>query len=274
MKLHLRELSIGGTPYRLVTLRPGTQVAFNTNFLHQTWHVVSDMRGARMIARLLWGLAFQRWPGTLVLIHDQHLLPTPFEAEPSDPFLLIPAHLTSLHADNFRELKRQLGRLAPPSRTIRWLTFGLDAALQAWKSKPPHHFAFDLDRKELSPQENQKLWKQERMVRCGGFNCYAAPSPILRYQALRIHSLHVSEGDYLREMDYHFLAQTSSKQSWYGDGEVQIFADYHDRVAAAVQARQQLIPYPQQPVLSETLQELISRKRDQIKMRRKRNRFD
>src|SRR5437762_9292860 len=96
MKVHLRELSLGKTEYRVVTLRPGTRVSFSTNFFHNTWHLVSDIQGARLLARLLWGLSYQRWPGTLVLIHGNHLAATPFEAEQSDPFLLIPSHLTSV----------------------------------------------------------------------------------------------------------------------------------------------------------------------------------
>ena len=52
------------------------------------------------------------------------------------------------------------------------------------------------------------------------------------------------------------------------NGEVQIFADYMDRVAAAVEARNELLTNPNQAVISETVQEVISRRRDQIKARR------
>ena len=76
--------------------------------------------------------------------------------------------------------------------------------------------------------------------------------------------LKVRKGDHAREMDYHFLAEESSRDSWC-DGEVQVFADYRDRVAAAAQARRELVPNPNQPVLSETLQEAISRRRDRWK---------
>jgi hypothetical protein len=69
-------------------------------------------------------------------------------------------------------------------------------------------------------------------------------------------------------MDYHFLARESSRVSAYGDGEVQIFADFRERVQAATLARRELFPEPGRPILSETVQELISRRRDQIKARR------
>jgi len=68
-------------------------------------------------------------------------------------------------------------------------------------------------------------------------------------------------------MDYHFLAEHSSSEAWC-DGEVQIFADYLDRVAAAEQAREELLPNPKEPILSEEMQVVVSRRRDQIKARR------
>ncbi len=73
-------------------------------------------------------------------------------------------------------------------------------------------------------------------------------------------------------MDYHFLARETSEDSWLGDGEVQIFADYTERVAAAIEARRELVANPNQPITSEALQETVSRRRDRIKARRARGR--
>ena len=91
---------------------------------------------------------------------------------------------------------------------------------------------------------------------------------ILRQQGLMIHGLRVRQGNWMTEMAYHFLA-SSSKDSWHPDGEVQIFADYMERVGAAKQARQMFVENPNQAVISETMQENISRERDRIKSRRK-----
>jgi hypothetical protein len=267
LKLHLRLIELDGLPYHVVTLRPGTKIAFSTNFFHQTWHIVSSQRGAQLLARLLWGLSYQRQRNTLLLVHGDHLLPTPFEAERSDPFVLAPAGFTRLTASALRALKARLSRLGPPTRTIRWQTFGLDAALRSWREdradrRPPAD-----EGSRLRWTENRRLWRQERMERLGGLICYSAPPAVLRQQALIVHRLEVRKGNLSREMDYHFLAEESSRDSWC-DGEVQIFADYMDRVAAATEARQELVPNPNQPVLSETLQELVSRRRDRIKARR------
>src|SRR5689334_8249931 len=108
LKVHLRVLRCGGQLYRVVTLRPSTRVGFSTNFFHQTWHIVSNQRGGKLLARLLWGLSYQQKPGTLLLVHGDHLLPTPFDGERSEPFLLAPAGLTALDAAALRILKSNL----------------------------------------------------------------------------------------------------------------------------------------------------------------------
>ncbi len=266
--MHLRLVPIAGSVYRIVTLRPGTKVCFSTNFFHQTWHIVTSQQGSRLLARLLWGLSYQHHPGTLLLIHGDHLLPTPFEAERSDPILIARTGLTRIDPSVFRFLKGQLHRLGPPTTTIRWQSFGLDAALQD-------------DAEEISPlkketdllrtDEGRQLWRQERMGRLGGFVVYSAPAQILRQQALRIHDLKVCKRRQGSRMDYHFLARESGSHSWIPDGEVQIFADYMDGVAAATQARREHLLDPDQPILSETIQEAVSRRRDRIKWQRIKN---
>jgi hypothetical protein len=262
LKVHLRILPVAGCDYRIVTLRPSTRVAFSTNYYHNTWHLVSNQAGSQLLARLLWGLSFQSQPATMILVHGQHLLPTPFEGERSDPFLLIPSHLTPVDAEAFRLLKSRLTHLGQPSTTIRWLSFGLDLAVQG-REQDGQQQRRDHSWERLRYKDRKQLWRQERMGRCGGFIFYAAPPPVLRRQALILHGLRVKLGSSLAEMNYHFLAEQSSRSSW-ADGEAQIFADYNERVGAAVQARREMVPQPKQPVLSETLQEVISRRRDAI----------
>jgi hypothetical protein len=106
------------------------------------------------------------------------------------------------------------------------------------------------------------------MERLGGLICYSAPPAILRQQALTIHRLKVRKGGDWTAMDYQFLALESSRDTWFGDGEVQIFADYMDRVGAAIEARRELLSNPKQATISEEVQEAISRRRDRIKSQR------
>jgi hypothetical protein len=266
LKLHLRELRLAGQTYRVVTLRPDVSLSFSTNFIHQTWHIVTDQQGSRLLARLLWGLAFQQHPRTVVLIQGKHIRPTPFEGERSDPFLLLPAHLTPIDHGAFRYLKSRLKSLGPPDRTIRWQTFGMDLALE-------QESLADAAFRSSQYEDNKHLRQQERMGRCGGFIYYSAPPAILRQEALSIHSLTVKQGGYANEMNYHYLAETRDGNGWGADGEVQIFWEYQDRVAAAVEARRQLVSNPNQPIHCETLQESISRRRDTIRRRRRRCRL-
>lgn len=259
LKVHLRLLRLAGQVYRVVTLRPGTAAAFSTNFFHQTWHVVSDQAGARLLARLLWGLSFQRRPGTLILVHGPHLRPTPFEAERSDPFVLLPSHLTPVNEGAFRELKGRLKRLGAPDQTIRWLTFGMDVATGAGREQTVSQ----------SCPDDRPLWRRERMGRCGGLIYYSAPPPLLRQQALAIDALRVGQRGSFSDMDYYFLAAATNRAFWRPDGEVQIFADYRERVAAAVEARRELVPNPRQPILCESVQWDVSRRRDAIRRRKR-----
>jgi hypothetical protein len=244
MKVHLRRRSLAGRTYRLVTLRPSVDVWYSTNFFHQTWHILSDLRGGRLLARLLWGLAYQRAEGTLVLIHGNHIRPTPFDAAPSDPILLVPSDLTSFDADAFAELKDILPRLGPPDQTIRWQTFGLDTRLKQWEQDR----WLDEDLEILRRHGAQRLWAREQMSRTAGFVCYTAPAVILRLQAARVHRLHVGAGPHAREMDYTYLAEHNGRGSWAVDGEVQLFADYRESISAAIQARREVLSRPDQPV--------------------------
>jgi hypothetical protein len=262
LKVHLRLLHLADYLYRLVTLRAATDVVYSTNYYHNTWHLLSDRRGAHLLARLLWGLSYQRHPGILVLLHGRHLRPTPFDAAPSDPVLLIPAGLTPFRPEAFRQLKARLGSLHPPRQTIRWHTFGLDAQLLAQSQGTPT----DLDRARafLSTPAGGPTWQAEKMTRCGGFICYSAPPAILRQQAFVIHSLDPCP------MDYHFLALLGPGGG--ADGEVQVFADYRERLAAATVARREVLACPDHPTDPDALVKFISRRGDVIRDRRRKAR--
>jgi hypothetical protein len=161
MKLHRHYLVLAGRPYTVVTLRPGTDARFSTNFYHGTWHILSDWHGARLLGRLLWGLAYQRRPGTLVLIGPPFIDPNPFDGTPGDPIALVPNPITNLTPQAATELRRRLP-LAGNDGTVRWLTHGLETALCRLKrirDRPP-----GMQRRPLAP------WRgfQERMARVGG----------------------------------------------------------------------------------------------------------
>ncbi len=240
MKLHLRLFTLSGHTYRVLTLRPGTQAAFSTNFFHNTWHIITDMPGARLLGRLLWGLAYQRQPNTLIALYGEHLRPTPFDADPSDPILLAPCDTTALCEDTLRLLKARLAHPGASAQTVRWLTFGLDKAAQ-----DEHQFWQSDDMMALWTY-GRGLWEHEQMRRWGGFVCYTAPSDILRHQALSVYHLGIQQRKAnSSHSDWLSLAfQNKNHIGTDGDGEIQILPEYRKELRAAVYAREQALAYP------------------------------
>jgi hypothetical protein len=223
-KLHRYLLRLDGREYTVITPRPGTGVRFSTNRYHDTWHVLSDLRGAQLLARLLWGLAYQRVPGTLVVIGPPLLDPNPFDAEPADPIALVPAVLTPLRAQAARQLRHRLP-LGMPAGTVRWHTPGLAPAVTACRSES-----------DIPP--GQRPWypppgARHRIDRVGGVLVLAATVQELKSWAVAVAQL----GDWLWEgMDYTGLNGT--------DGEVQVFTDYRRRVGTAQLARREVLASP------------------------------
>ncbi len=202
-----------------MTLRPQTGGRFSTNNFHDAWHILGGADGAATLGRLLWGLAFQRHPGTLILIDRDHLVPTPFEADPPDPILLVPDGLTRLDVDLLRALKLRLRRSPGPCTTIRWHTFGMPAALG--QTIPAHVF-----------HNRRALDSRERMSKRAGFLCYTAPAAILRTQAIGIFRMSACSSG------YHPLADQSRASS---HGEFQVVEQFARDVSAAQVARREIL---------------------------------
>jgi hypothetical protein len=212
LKLHLRIVHIHGCVFRVLTLRPSCGVRFSTNFFHNTWHLLTDAAGSSVLARLLWGLSFQRHAGTVVVIDSAHLVPTPFEADPPLPCMFIQAGLARVHDDLLRALRSKLPHIAP-SATVKLQTFGVS--------------------REVDPrlEINDHRWEQERMGVVGGYLCYTAPAAVLRVNAAWMAGL----GRMTHGTNYHPLAERQFMRG--GDGEVQVFGNFRARVSTARVAR-------------------------------------
>lgn len=264
MKLHLRALKLRGMSYRLVTLRPHSEVAYSTNFFHDTWHILSDQYGAKLLARLLWGLSFQRILGTAILIHGEHIKPTPFGAEPSDPILITNSNLTKIDAKSLTTLRGQLKYLGPSQCTLRWHTFGLDAALKRELESGPYNPAIENTEHDwVHYQENKRLWLEENMCRYGGVVCYSAPPEILRLRALTIAQMDPANFG----MDYYYIADRNCYR--WPDGEIQIFSDYKERRLAAAEARRQVLSEKRSYSDPDSLYGVVAERRESILARRR-----
>jgi len=220
LKVHLRVFEIHRTTLRVVRLRPQTSARFSTNLFHRTWHILTGPHGAAILGRLLWGLAFQRHKGTVVLIDGDHLVPTPFEADPPDPILLVPDHLSHVDVDLLRALKLRLRRATDCPTTLRWHTFGMQGA----------------DFPELWHDDNRVIRSRERMTKRAGFICYTAPPVVLRSTALSIYEMRYGSGT-----DYRYLAEIQGRGWWRTEGEVQVVDSFDENVSAAIVARREVL---------------------------------
>jgi hypothetical protein len=236
MKLHRRLVRLDGREHTVITLRPGARARYSTNYHHQTWHVLSDQHGAAVLARLLWGLSYQRRPGTLVLIDRPSLDPNPFDATPADPIVLISTPLTNLTSGLARSLPRMLPLTSPPEGTVRWHTPGLDPAVATSRAR-----SAAIARREYD--WNQPAWQPPvraglaRVERIGGVLALIAPPERLRTWAVNAAQL----GDWWHDgTDYTELDSTGVGPRR-RDGEIQIFRDYHRRVRTARVARREIL---------------------------------
>ncbi|MBL1074840.1 TfoX/Sxy family DNA transformation protein [Nocardia sp. 2] len=222
LKLHRHLVRSVNGVHTVITLRAGTRARFSTNRFHDTWHVLSDEHGARLLARLLWGLSYQARPGTFVYIDRQFLTPTPFDADPADPIALVPGWCTPFDDRVTHQLKRHA--LPKPEGTVRWQTFGMDrtlepAALDAWWER--YHATHrgegrgQVDRRRgvivLSPAtpEDARAWA----LSAAGLDT----------------TRHGSDHTYLGPWDYGY------------DGEIQVFRRFRPMVSVAAQARAQVL---------------------------------
>ncbi len=211
MKVHLRLVRVGAHVLRVVTLRASCTARFSTNLFHNTWHVLTDHPGAFVLARLMWGLAFQRKPGTIVVIDGAHLVPTPFESDRADPIVLVNTDITRVDARVLRALRASRPNAGT---TIRFHTFGLA-------------------RPDDTPSWSRRADPDDSVERAGGFICYAGPPHALRSNARMVYAMRATAS-----MGYHFLG--TSRRFNHAPGEVQVFADFHDMVSAARVARRTL----------------------------------
>jgi hypothetical protein len=202
LKLHRRVVNLDGKHYTVIGLRPGTQVRFANN----KQRILTDLHGARVLARLLWGLSFEKHANTLIVVDQSFLDTDPDGGQPSAPIVLVPEPLTHLRTDALRHLQRHLPFRTPPTGTVRWNTRGLSNGVR------------------------EPIDANDRMIRREGHLLVLTGTPLLLKQwALRANQL----GYGYRGTDSAGLSDPDCQ----ADGSIVTYHDYHHQVSAARIAR-------------------------------------
>jgi hypothetical protein len=220
--VHRRSVRLDGSVWTTLSFRPSQEYVYATNRFHGTWHILSDIGGTRMLARVCWAMAYQRTERTIFVIEGKHLSVNPFDADPSSPILIVNADLGTPSHHARGALKPLLPwRKASDGRVVLQ-THGLDALgprelLQAQESTGERYIP-----------ERQRRLIDER----DGFIVLAAPAPVLKEWAVWLAKLSVHS---FQGMDYTELDNA-------GNGEVQVFSDFHQRVSRATGKRRRIFP--------------------------------
>ncbi|MEU8135164.1 hypothetical protein [Streptodolium elevatio] len=260
LKLHRRTLRLDGRSYTVLGLRPGTAERFAVNEFHGTWHVVTHRAGALLLGSLLWGMAHQRAQNTVLVVDRPFLDTNPFDAEPSPPIVIAPAHLAPFGDRAARELRRRLPLSTPSEGTVRLRTSGYAEALadtQAWfRNRPPRHF-HGYDERHRRPVIGVRA----------GLLVLPGTAEWLREWAVEIGPLDPARPGAASGlgMVYDCIHTDFSL-------EVQVFDNYHDRVTAARLAREQLESDPAAPKDPDSLHPLVWDRGTTIHTRMRRNR--
>jgi hypothetical protein len=234
VKLHRREMMLDRKSYTVLSPRPTTPFSFATNSFHETWHVLSDARGAHLLGRMFWSMAYQRKPNTIMVIDYPLLVPNPFDADPSSPILIANTNLGGLSKTAVAQLKHNLPFKSPSRGIVRLTAPGLDRVLAGQT---------DLEREQ---RDSGDRWNDHQRAGftdlVNGVVVLAAAPPTLEWWALWLSELGTR---WYQGMDYTALDH-SPNRGWRraGEtGEVQIFERFTTMVSQAAEVRKRLYPY-------------------------------
>jgi len=233
LKVHRRDLVLGGSRYTILSPRPGTESRFATNRFHDTWHVLTDLEGAHLLARLCWAMAYQRHDRTVAVIDPPFMVPNPFDADASSPIVIVNTDLGPFPRDCASSLRQALPFRTPSSGTVVLQTRGLDLALEN-----PGAFAQGPDQARWRDPHRKRRWIEGS----AGLVILAAPGPVLKTWGVELSQL----GDWMYE-GYDYSELDYSKN----DGEVKVLDDFDSHVERAITLRTRLFPNAASRHLSE-----------------------
>ena len=169
------------------------------------------MCSAKVLARLMWGLSYQKVENTFVFIERSYVRPNPFDGERSDRIVI------GLRKPPKLLLRRLKSNLGPSLKNIRWHTFGLS---EEQRNHPRERFLYTFP---------PLFW----VKRLQGTLCLYGTAKEMRRESAAIFRLttHPAYRSW-EHMDYHYIGEYENIP-----GEVQIFHDYKKRLWEAQKAR-------------------------------------
>lgn len=177
LKVHRHAVVLAGREATVLRLRPSGNERFATNYFHDTWHVLSDPDGARLLGQLCWALSYQRQPGTIVVLHEPELVRNPFDAGPSNTVVVYNSMLAPFKADMATALRAILRRRRVSDGTVVMRTPGLAAAL----ADPTAFWQLEEQAYWRTRQQRSRTW----IDRINGCLVLAAPPAALRAWVFR-----------------------------------------------------------------------------------------
>ena len=222
-KLHRFTTRLDGKPFTILTPRPSQSSNFATNYFHETWHIISDVSGARFLSEVFWWLSYHRAENTVVVIDEAKLAPSPFDADPSSPIAVFNTDTTHLSRAATGELRNIIRRKPKSEGTVKVSN---------------HSFT------ELAKPTNFDLvnhWeKRERQFhltdRVNGIIRVAANRERLRWWSQWVYGL---GNRWYRGSDHRYL----EGNRWeHPQGEVQIFRSFTAMVNDALKLRATMFP--------------------------------
>ncbi|RZU76369.1 hypothetical protein EV384_5017 [Micromonospora kangleipakensis] len=242
LRLHRREWRHAGRTYQVISLRPTDPVRYAVRVERHYTVVSSDLAGARLLGRLLWGLAYQRRPDTLLVLEPGRLVPDVEEGRPSPPVVFSVAARTVLTPVVARRLRAAHLWRSRPTGTVTWNTVGFPAALadlQRWYA----------DRRAGVPLPDGYVptWPTPHLHADASVVTLSAAPGLLRQWATTVG----------RAGGWWYGDESCTEPDWGVGFDVHAVRHFHRRVSAARRARAEVLAAPGLPTEPDLVAERV-----------------
>lgn len=224
LKVRRRDVALDGRRFTALSLRPSsTRQRFATNHYHGTWHVLGGPGAGQLLGRICWAMAHERHDRTVFVIDPAFLVPNPFDADRSNPIVIVNSDRGTPSRAGFDRLRSALPWSGPSEGTVTLDVRSLPAVID------DADLLVDLDRRSGAAwnDHRRRSWTDE----VNGLLVFSAPADVLRWW-----------GRYLSRLGESWYAGSDDTELGYPDGEAQVFRDFSGMVGRAIEARARCHP--------------------------------